>query len=293
MKNFGVDLLFYGLIVTVVCLHSHSARSATPLAAAAQSTSPLASHKALYSISLTSVRQGADYADVRGKMAIEFNDACDAWTTSQKSLLRIVAGDGSEDRSNSEFTAWESKSGDAYTFSVKQNQNGEITEFRGRAKRNGPLETGSADYIKPDRQHFNLPAHFLFQTAQQIKLIEFAKKGSHFLNGEVFDGSEGGGSAHFNAIILKQSAASGVLLKSPILDSPAHKIRVAFYSPEGTLDRDLTTGQLNPVSGDEPEYEMTMTLHDNGVVSDYDYDYGDFSVHGKLEAIEESPHPHC
>ena len=27
---------------------------------------------------------------------------------------------------------------------------------------------------------------------------------------------------------------------------------------------------------------MTMTVHDNGVVSDYDYDYQDFSVHGQL-----------
>ena len=250
----------------------------------------LASHKALYTVTLTSTRRGSDYVDVSGKMVLEFTDACDAWTTNQKSLLRTVTSDGTEEVSNSDFAAWESKAGDDYKFSSRQTQNGDVSEYRGRARRNGPNDSGVADYTKPERKTYRLPPRFLFQTAQQVRLIEYAQKGGRFLSGDMFDGSEGGGSARFNAIVLKQESAPGSAVKNPLLDSPAHRLRIAFFPPAGTVDEDEPAAID---TSETPEYEMTMTVHDNGVVSDYDYDYEDFSVHGTLEAIQALPRPHC
>jgi hypothetical protein len=278
-----------GAAVTIL-LPAHSAAPAS-VAPPASPPMVLASHKALYTVTLTSTRPGSDYLDVSGKMVLEFTDSCDAWTTNQKSLLRTVTGEGAEDVSNSDFAAWESKAGDDYKFSVRQTQNGDVSEFRGRARRNGPNDSGTADYTKPERKSYKLPPHFMFQTAQQVKLIEVAQKGGHFFSGDMFDGSEGGGAAHFNAIILKSPATGGATtVKSPLLDSPPHRVRVAFFPPSGTVDQD------EPASIDTnemPEYEMTMTVHDNGVVSDYDYDYEDFSVHGTLQAIQPLSRPHC
>jgi hypothetical protein len=265
---------------------------AAPPAPVPASSTVLASHKALYSVTLTGTRPGGDYLDVSGKMILEFTDACDAWTTSQKSLLRTVTGEGTEAISHSDFAAWESKAGDDYKFSVRQTQDGDTSEFRGRAKRNGQGDTGTADYTKPERISYKLPPHFLFQTAQQVKLIDTAKKGDHFLSGDMFDGSEGGGSAHFNAVILKLNPDRvGSILKDPLLDSPVHRVRVAFYPPAGAGGQ--SDGKAAADTGEQPEYEMTMTVHDNGVVSDYDYDYQDFSVHGQLQAIQALPRPHC
>jgi hypothetical protein len=295
MRYLGFGLLYCGLWVAAACLIPNPAHSAGQAPAPSANGQPaLASHRAIYSISLKSVRPGADYIDVDGAMAIDFKDVCDAWTTNQKSTLRTVTSDGAEDRSDSEFNAWESKDGAGYNFSMKQNQGGEATEYRGHAKRNAPSDSGVADYTKPDREHFKLPAHFLFQTAQQIKLLEFARKGDRFLSGDIFDGSEGGGAARFNAVILKPAIKPATAsLKNPLLDAPAYRVRVAFYLPEGTLARDESTGKLVTDSGEEPEYEVTMTIHDNGVVSDYDYDYDDFSVHGTLRDIQASSRPHC
>ena len=263
---------------------------AAPPAPVPASQAVLASHKALYTVSLTGTRPGADYLDVSGKMILEFTDACDAWTTSQKSMLRTVTGEGTEAVSHSDFAAWESKAGDDYKFSVRQTQDGETSEFRGRAKRNAQGDGGAAEYTKPDHQTYKLPPHFLFQTAQQVKLIEIARKGEHFLSGDMFDGSEGGGAARFNAVILKtKPSAVKSTLNDPLLDSPPHRIRVAFYSAAGTASDDSDAKD----DSDQPEYEMTMTVHDNGVVSDYDYDYQDFSVHGQLQAIQSLPRPHC
>ena len=261
--------------------------------AAAPPSAPivLASHKALYSVTLTNTRPGSDYLDVSGKMILEFTDACDAWTTNQKSLLRTVTGEGTESISHSDFSSWESKDGNDYKFSVHQTQDGDVTEYRGRARRNGPGDAGTADYTKPDRAAYKLPPHFLFQTAQQIRLIEDARRGEHFRSGDMFDGSEGGGAARFNAVILKPSAGAPVLPQNPLLDSPPHRVRVAFYPPTGAVDP--KDGMTAAETNEEPEYEMTMTVHDNGVVSDYDYDYEDFSVHGQLQAIQAMPKPHC
>ncbi len=160
-----------------------------------------------------------------------------------------------------------------------------------------PPATAAATAVSPNtpsrrRRSYKLPPHFVFQTAQQIRLIEYAKKGGHFLSGDMFDGSEGGGSSHFNAIVLKTPGTDpAASLKNPLLDSPLHRVRIAFYPPAGTDDK--SDGQTAGDSNEEPEYEMTMTVHDNGVVSDYDYDYQDFSVHGQLQAIQTLPRPHC
>ena len=290
MKIFRFGFVARSFVVgAVLSLPFHADAAASP----AGSQIVLASHKALYSVTLTGTRPGGDYLDVSGKMILEFTDACDAWKTSQKSLLRTVNGEGTEALSHSDFAAWESKAGDDYNFSVHQTQDGDTSEFRGRAKRNGSGDSGTAVYTKPEAATYKLPPHFLFQTAQQLKLIEYARKGGHFLSGDMFDGSEGGGAAHFNAVILKPVAASSSTpaLDNPLLDSPPHRVRVAFYPPAGTDDD--SDGQDAAASNEEPEYEMTMTVHDNGVVSDYDYDYQDFSVHGQLQAIQALPRPHC
>jgi hypothetical protein len=294
MKIFRVGPIASGFLAGAV-LSMPISTSAAPPSAVNQTV--LASHKALYTVTLTGTHPGSDYLDVSGKMILEFTDACDAWTTNQKSLLRTVTGEGTEALSHSDFSAWESKDGADYKFSVRQTQDGDVSEFRGRAQRDGPADGGTARYTKPEKTAYKLPPHFIFQTAQQVKLIEYARKGGHFLSGDMFDGSEGGGTSHFNAVVLKTPAKdSAANLKNPLLDSPLHRVRIAFYPPAGADDKsdgDKAEGQTAGDSNEEPEYEMTMTVHDNGVVSDYDYDYQDFSVHGQLQAIQSLPRPHC
>jgi hypothetical protein len=293
MKISGRDLLAVGISAGVALLVSFPAGSAAPSSVQIPAPLPsLASHRALYSVTMTNARSGGEYLDVSGKMLLQFTDACDGWTTSQKSLLRSLLADGSEEMSNSDFTSWESKGGDSYTFSVKQADGGDVTEFRGRAKRGGANGSGIAEYTKPEHKIYKLPPHFFFQTAQQIKLIEIAGKGERFFNGQMFDGSEGGGASQFNAVVLKSGVPVKGGVKSPLLDGPAHRVRIAFFPAEGTGSSG-DGGKPAADTGEQPEYEMTMTVHDNGVVSDYDYDYEEFSVHGKLEAIQTLPTPHC
>jgi len=276
-----------------------SARAAAPLVAPA--TPPqamMASHRAVYSVSLTATRPGGDFVDVSGKMSLEFVDKCDVWKTTQQSLLHTITGEGGEESSRSDFTAWESKAGDLYTFSIKQTQNGDVSEFSGSASRAGKDGSGTAEYSKPQHKNYTLPPHFNFPTAQQIEIIEIARKGIRFFGGEMFDGSEGGGASRFNAVILKPASVAVLdpsrknsYISNTLLDGPAYRVRIAFYPPAGASSGEDDENASDSAS--QPEYEVTMTLHDNGIISDYDYDYQDFSVHGKLEAIKALPRPHC
>lgn len=294
MRNFVPGFLACSCVAGAFLLSS--AHAAAPVGIPPASAQlPLASHKALYTVSLIATRPGADYLDVSGKMSLEFADKCSVWTTKQKSLLLTIAGDGTEELSRNEFRASENKTGDLYTFYLRQSQDGEATEYQGSATRAGPNGAGVAEYSLPKHATYKLPPHFFFQVAQQIEVIENARKGMRFFSGDMFDGTEGGGASHYNVVVLKPktNTALEASIKNPLLNSPSHRVRIAFYPPTGTTAASAADGDNPMTGGEEPEYEMTMTLHDNGVVSDYDYDYQDFSVHGKLEAIQALPRPRC
>jgi hypothetical protein len=275
---------------------------ARPAAAAAASppvpaaSASMVAHRALYTVSMTSARPGGAYVDVNGKMFYEFADCGDAWTSNQKFLLHYFSADGPEVRFDSDYSSWESKAGDSYTFSVRRARDGEVVEeYRGQAKRRGAAAGGLAEFTKPERKALKLPPHFLFPTAQTMKLIEHADRGDKFFNAELFDGTDGGGALQVNAVVLGASKKPDDLsLKSPLLDPPAHRVRIAFYPAEGApADADPEGEAAAQTTTDQPDYEMTMTLHDNGVVSDMTIDYEEFSIHGRLQSIESRPRPHC
>ena len=65
-----------------------------------------------------------------------------------------------------------------------------------------------------------------------------------------------------NVVVLKPrtNTALETSIKNPLLNSPSHRVRVAFYPAAGTTDS-KAGDSANPDTGsEEPEYEMTMAL---------------------------------
>ncbi len=58
---------------------------------------------------------------------------------------------------------------------------------------------------------------------------------------------------------------------------------------EAESDNESAGEQDEQVQIEQPLYEMRMTLHDNGIVSDYTIDYPEFSVHGELVGLSANP----
>ena len=83
-----------------------------------------------------------------------------------------------------------------------------------------------------------------------------------------------------SAIAADQDAsASRGPVKSPLLQQPSWRVRLAFFPADSTAVR--------------PDYELGMKLHDNGVSADMVLDYSDFAIKARLDEIEALPKPNC
>ena len=102
-----------------------------------------------------------------------------------------------------------------------------------------------------------------------MALIKAAKSKKKIVRNFLFDGTEVEPATLVNSIIGVQKTYLGGL---PQLDKTAYwPIRMAFFSVEKQL---------------EPEYEISIKLHDNGVVSGLILDYGDLIIDVELMEIE-------
>ena len=248
------------------------------LGGAAQAAPEQAPHKALYTMVLASSKS-TTVVNVQGEMYYDFADSCDAWTTNQKFTLNYVYADQPEEKLNNQYTSHEAKSGGAYDFVTKRTKNGSPEEeYVGSAVRNAD-GSGQADYTQPDRKTFQLPKGFLFPTQHNIALLQSAMKHDHIFNARMFDGSDGQGALEVNVVVsdVIQPVVDAKFADNPLLKSPAHKVRLAYYPP---------ADEKGENQGAEPDYEMTMILHENGVVSSMQIDYDQFSLKGDLQALE-------
>jgi len=79
----------------------------------------------------------------------------------------------------------------------------------------------------------------------------------------------------------------------PLLsNTDAWRLRMAFYTRGDAIVADADKKNLpgpedDPLNSITPDYEMTMILHSNGVVSSFTLDYPDFSLNARLLSIAE------
>ncbi len=239
----------------------------------------IAAHKALYSIDLVSSKSGSGLSDISGKMYYEIGKNCDSWTSKHRFDVNYQYTEEPSVRVTSDFSNLETFDGSSFDFNVTRKSNEQLyEEVRGRAEING-ADGSKILYTLPSPQEITLTADTLFPMMHTIKTIEHILKGDHFYNATVFDGTDDKGAVEINAFIGKAAtlgeAAIPEQIDQTMLQSPAHHLQMAFYPVE---------------SGEEnPDYEMDLVLHNNGVVRDITMHYPDFSLHQELIALEKTP----
>lgn len=243
----------------------------------------IAPHRAVYDLSLDSVKNGSSLSDVTGTMTYSWGDACEAWTTEQKLVLHMTFGEGDESELDSTIMSWEAKDGRTYKFNVRRLTDQAETEvFKGRATKEAGGAGGVGKYILPhDKKDVPLAGDDTFPVAHTQRLIAEAKAGTQMVAARVFDGSDEAGLALVSTFIgaKKKSAELGgldkKLEKNKLIQSEAWPLRMAFFVPE---DHDGT-----------PDYEMDVVMQENGVARSLRMDYGDFVVSGHLTRLEALP----
>jgi len=248
-----------------------------PLPAAAE----IAPHRALYTMMLGNTRGDSGVLDARGAMDYEWGETCDGWTIEQRYRLKMHYAETADVDIVSSFVTWESKDGLRYRFNQKQMRNGELDqETRGEAKLDGPGKGGVAEFTKPQPQTLKLEPGVLFPSAHTIVLIDAARRGENFVTRQVFDGAADENAVQVSAAIgLKVTPAPVAANRAALLDRPGWRVRLAFFPVDA--------------SAEKPDYELGMRLLDNGVSEDMLIDYGEYSIHAKLDDIEALSKPSC
>lgn len=232
----------------------------------------LASHKAIYDIRMKSSSTGGEVLDVRGKMLFSFKKSCDGWISDHKFSLDYEYAGAPPVKVESKFTSFEKFDGSILNFSSNRLANGEADqELRGIAR----INTKKAIYSIPEDLSFDLSKVTMFPAMHTVKLIEAAKEGKKIMSATVFDGSDDRGPVEINAIILKKLGQD--------LDS---KLNPDLIGKDGWLMRLAVFPKDEEDTQSISDYEMTMSLQENGIIRDMVVDYHSFSINQKLVAIE-------
>lgn len=230
-------------------------------------------HHAVYELSLKSAGH-SEVSDVTGVIEFDWEDACDGWAVSYRMSMIFVYQGGNEMDFGLNVASWESKDGNRYRFFVKRLEGDQVTEeFRGEAELSAPGGPGKAEYTLPEKKSVDLPAGTLFPTAHSLRVLDIVAQGQTFLWATFFDGSDGEGALGVNAVVTDRKNADAAIGKSwPLLAGAAFSnVQLAFFrsSDESSL----------------PESEQQLLMFDNGITSELVFDYGDFSVAGKLKQL--------
>ena len=254
---------------------------ATAHAAGPQAAAGFADHRAVYEMKLAGDAQAVDIADVRGVMAYEWKDACDAWVTQQRIDMIYVTAEGEAEETTNTFSSWEAKNGSLFTFDNGHDRDGARMEcFKGTAQRRAGA-AGVVEYVEPARATLELPREALFPTAHTLEMLKRAQSGEIVFSSPLFDGSDDSGVTEVNAVIGKADAETlpPELAKNPLVGGNAWRVRLAFFDPASAEST--------------PDYEMTIVINEQAVVTRLLIDYGEFSVEGRLKSLEALPKPRC
>ncbi len=248
----------------------------------------LVPHKALYDIKLVSVHNGSQVLNIGGQMYYQWKPSCDAWITDHRFSLSYEYADAPPMQIASDFTTYESFDGKTFDFSSRRRRDGELfQELRGKAKLDQDIngtKAGEVVFRDPPDLKFTLEPGTYLPMMHTLALLDAAKSGKKFFTATVFDGSDDEGPVSVNAFIGREIKASGNFQKAASLDdnllnTPSWKVRMAFF-PENAQE-------------EKSDYEMTMTLHNNGIISDMQIEYDDFAVRQKITAIESVAADEC
>ncbi len=253
----------------------------------------LIAHRALYEITLESVRNGSEITGLEGRMMLEWADACEGWTVNQKVRMVLSHVGGPPLKNEFSFSSFESKTGENFRFSMRSSSDGKpYEEFVGTATRDDLSDAsvgGHVTFTSPDGVELDLPPATMFPSEHLFLVVERALAGDRMVARTVFSGT-GPDSIHDVTAFI-----------GPVI--PENSQQVGTDNPNaGAAMQDLSGLRSWPVAMAyfpheqqelEPEFEVSYRLLENGVAGNLLLDYGEFSMRAVLDNIELLSSPDC
>ena len=239
----------------------------------------IAGHRAFYEMRMGQVDEHAAVQSVSGRSAFILEKDCNGWRSAEDYLIEFGNSDGRMDRILSHFESWESDSGDQYTFDIAEKSSfQDDKDFGGYAELNA--QGGKAVFMLDNQRNIALPENTYFPIKHIRTIISKAGDGGKILAAPVFTGAEPDDALLTTNTVIGGWQGGKADVDLGALDGDGFwPVQIAYFKPSATEV--------------EPEYEIQFWLQPNGVVRQYEIDYGDFSIIAGLVTIETVDTPVC
>ncbi|MBM3558851.1 MAG: DUF1849 family protein [Alphaproteobacteria bacterium] len=259
-----------GLLAGAACL-----ATAAPAAAV-----DLAPYRAFYELSLANAFGRSAIIGATGAMTAEWLQSCEGWVAVQRLRMVLETDEGQRLDTDLNMSSFESSDGKSYRFTWRTSRNGgEEERFQGTVRRDAPGTGGSASYSEPSETEIDLPTGTMFPIEHTRALVDAAARGDRLLTVPFFDGPRPDKSPFLASALIMGAARPAAATDEGLLNHRWWPVRIAFF------ERDRAVA--------EPDFEMTAKLQDNGVVREFVFDYGEFSLVARLSRIEGLSVPDC
>ena len=242
----------------------------------------LVPHRVAYDLALESSAQMSDLSvNMKGRMVYEFTgNACEGYTVNFRFVLETGDAEGNSAVTDLRNRNFESGDGRSFDFRSQTFVNEVQTEdLKGTAVRDG--DKVKVQLKLTEDSEFTIDKPVIFPTAQLIKTIAEAGKGTTVFSDDIYDGSDGGQHVfHTSTVIGAPRSTPPDASEKPIGDLRRWPITVSYFGAEAGGDQ-------------PPDYSISFDLWENGVSSKMRLDYGDFVLDGKIVHFEMLPETPC
>jgi len=240
----------------------------------------LASHRAVYDLTLAQTRGNSTVA-ARGRILYDFSgNACDGYALQFRQVSELDNGEGKVTLSDLRSTSWEDAAAMKFVFKSQNFLNETLIDtVDGQAERGA--DKVAVELVKPADKKFDLEAAIAFPTDHMRRIIEAARAEKTILELPLYDGSDKGEKVYNTLTIighaippnerLPADAAAGNDALAALRRWP---VTVSYF------DKAANPGDQAPV------YSIKFELYENGVSRALLLDYNDFSISGELKSIE-------
>jgi len=277
MTTLGRPVLWAVVASTaVVAAGEFSLRRAAALPPAVE----LASHRAVYDLTLAQTRGNSTVA-ARGRILYDFSgNACDGYALQFRQVSELDNGEGKVTLSDLRSTSWEDAAAKKFVFKSQNFLNERLIDtVDGQAERGS--DKVAVELSKPVDKKFDLEAGIAFPTDHMRRIIEAARAEKTILELPLYDGSDKGEKVYNTLTIIGHAIPPNERLPA---DAAAGKDALAALRrwpvTVSYFDKAANPGDQAPV------YSIKFELYENGVSRALLLDYNDFSISGELKSIE-------
>jgi hypothetical protein len=245
---------------------------------------PLASHRAVYDLTLFKAVGSKSPTEARGRIAFDFSgSSCEGYAQNFRQVTELQPAEGPTRVSDMRSATFEDGSGKSFAFKTETKVDDEQSdEVDGRAQRiaQGPV---SVALTKPKETKLALDRNVIFPTEHLKFILAAARAGERSLEVKVYDGSDTGDKIY----------ETTTFIGSPI-ETPAEDRVAQIPALEHMRRWPISISYFDAGGKDEsPDYTLSFELYENGISRALRLNYGDFVLAGEIKSLQLLPTPPC